>query len=139
MSRHRSAIRLVLFQLAVIQLLLGLYALFFPLSFYEDFPLGRGWVELLPAYNEHLIRDLGGLWLGTALVLGAAAVRYEKTLVQVALASFMFFSVPHTTWHLFNLDPYSTGDAIANALTLAVTVLLPGWALWASTRGDELA
>ena len=34
-------------------------------SFYEDFPLGRGWVEALPAYSEHLVRDVGGLFLAT--------------------------------------------------------------------------
>ena len=64
-SRHRTAIRVVLFSLAGLQIVDGLYALFAPVSFYEDFPLGRGWVELLPAYSEHLVRDVGGLFLAT--------------------------------------------------------------------------
>lgn len=131
-TRHRFAIRAVLVQLGGIQFVLGLYALFIPLSFYEDFPLGRNWVEVLPAYNEHLVRDVGGLFLGAGFLLLVAAVRLERRWVGIALISYLLFSIPHTVWHLFNLEPYSTGDAIGNAVTLAATVLLPLWALWAT-------
>ena len=55
--------------MGLIQVADGIYALFFPRSFYGDFPLGRGWVEALPAYNEHLVRDVGGLFLATGAVL----------------------------------------------------------------------
>ena len=65
-TRHRTAIRVALAGVGLIQLVDGLYALFAPSSFYSDFPLGRGWVEALPAYNEHLVRDVGGLFLATA-------------------------------------------------------------------------
>lgn len=131
-NRHRFAVRAVLVQLGAIQALLGLYALLIPLSFYEDFPFGRNWVEVLPAYNEHLVRDVGGLFLGAGFLLLIAAVRLERRWVGIALTSYLFFSIPHTVWHLFNLEPYSTGDAIGNAVTLAATVLLPLWALWAT-------
>ena len=136
--RFRFAVRAVLVQLGAIQTLLGLYALFIPVSFYEDFPFGRGWVEALPAYNEHLVRDVGGLFLGTGFLLIAAGYWMERRWIGVALVSFLLFSVPHTVWHLFNLEPYSTGDAIGNAVTLTATVLLPLWALWAtfSARGS---
>jgi hypothetical protein len=115
--------------LGLLQVIDGLYALFAPVSFYEDFPLGRGWVEALPEYSEHLVRDVGGLFLATGGVLLAAAWWFERRLVIVALASFLLFSLPHTIYHLFNLGPYSTGDAIANAVGLIATVLLPAWAL----------
>lgn len=133
-GRYPFAVRAVLVQLAVIQGLVGAYALFWPVSFFEDFPVGLGWVEVLPAYNEHLTRDVGALFLATAFLLGAAAVRLERRLVGIALISFLIFSLPHTVWHLFNLEPYSTGNAIGNAVTLAATVLLPLWALWAIRR-----
>lgn len=135
-TRDRFAIRAVLAQLAAIQFVLGLYALFIPLSFYEDFPFGLNWVEVLPAYNEHLVRDVGGLFIGTGVLLGVAAMKMDRTLVRVALASFLCFSVPHTVWHFFNLEPYSAGNAIGNAVTLAATVLLPLWALWSLSRPD---
>jgi hypothetical protein len=72
---------------------------------------------------------VGGLFLATGGVLLAAAWWLERRLVIVATASFLLFSLPHTIYHLFNLEPYSTGDAIANAGGLIATVLLPVWVL----------
>jgi hypothetical protein len=60
-TRHRLAVRAVLGGLGAVQSIDGLWATFAPRSFYGDFPFGRGWVEALPAYNEHLMRDVGGL------------------------------------------------------------------------------
>ena len=125
LTRYRFEARFTLIQLGVIQGVLGFYALFFPRSFYEDFPFGLGWVEALPAYNEHLLTDFGGLFLATAVMLIAASIRLERRWVVITLVAFLAFSLPHTLWHLFNLEVYSTGDAIANAVTLAATVLLP--------------
>lgn len=125
LTRYRFEARFTLIQLGLIQGVLGLYALFFPRSFYEDFPLGLNWVEVLPAYNEHLVTDFGGLFLATAVMLLAASVRLERRWVVVSLVAFLAFSVPHTVWHSFNLEPYSTGNAIANMVALAATVLLP--------------
>ncbi len=121
----RAATRLVLGILAAVQATDGLYALLAPRSFYDDFPAGRGWVEALPAYSEHLVRDVGALFLATAVVLAAAAIWLERRLVLVALVSFLVFSVPHTIYHLFNLEGISTGDAIAEAVLLVLTVLAP--------------
>lgn len=121
----RAATRLVLGILAAVQATDGLYALLAPRSFYDDFPVGRGWVEALPAYSEHLVRDVGALFLATAVVLAAAAIWLERRLVLVALVSFLVFSVPHTIYHLFNLEGISTGDAIAEAVLLILTVLAP--------------
>jgi AhpD family alkylhydroperoxidase len=133
-TRHRLAFRAVLGGLGAVQLIDGLWATFAPSSFYGDFPFGRGWVEALPAYNEHLMRDVGGLFLATGLVLIAAAVALERRLVIVAAASYLLFAIPHAIYHLFNLEPYATGDAIANAITLAATVLLPAWLLFELAR-----
>jgi len=121
----RAVTRLILALLAAVQATDGFYALLAPRSFYDDFPVGRGWVEALPAYSEHLVRDVGALFLATAVVFAAAAIWLERRLVLVALASFLVFSVPHTTYHLLNLEGLATGDAIAEAATLALTVLAP--------------
>ncbi len=120
--------------LALLQGIDGLYALFAPRSFYDDFPLGRGWVEALPSYSEHLVRDVGGLFLATAIFLGAAACFLGRRLVAIALISFLAFSLPHTIYHLFNLEPYGTADALANAFGLTATVLLPLFLLWLLRR-----
>jgi hypothetical protein len=135
----RIVVRAVLAVLGAIQLTDGLYALFAPRSFYEDFPLGRGWVEALPAYNEHLVRDVGSLFIATAVVLFAAAIWTERRLVQVATASFLAFSVPHFVYHAFNLGPYDTGDAIANVVSLLFTVVAPAVVLAATFRRSTRA
>ena len=57
----RLVLRLSLIFVAVSALLPGLEGTLGPSSFYASFPLGRGWVELLPPYNEHLVRDVGGV------------------------------------------------------------------------------
>jgi hypothetical protein len=121
----RPAARLVLGLLAAVQVTDGLYALLAPRSFYDDFPVGRGWVEALPAYNEHLVRDVGSLFLATAVVLIAAAIYLERRLVIVALCSILVFSAPHLAYHALNLEPFSTGDAIGETVTLALMVLAP--------------
>lgn len=105
-----------------------------PRSFYEDFPAGRGWVEALPAYNEHLVRDVGSLFLATAVVMLAATIWPERRLVGVALLSYLAFSVPHFAYHVLNLGPYGTGDAIANVASLLFTVLAPIAVLAATWR-----
>lgn len=130
MIAHAGAIRAALVVLGGVQLVNGLYALFAPRSFYDDFPLGRGWVEALPAYNEHLVRDVGGLFLATAVVLLAAARSLDRRLLVIAVVSYLCFSVPHTIYHFLNLGPYDTFDAAANVVTLGATVLVPVWILF---------
>jgi 4-carboxymuconolactone decarboxylase len=136
-TRHRTAIRAALAGVGLIQVVDGLYALLAPTSFYEDFPLGRGWVEALPSYSEHLVRDVGGLFLATGAVLLAAAWTLQRRLVIVAAASFLLFSVPHAIYHLLNLGPYSTGDAIANGIGVVTIVVLPAWVLFELRRQNS--
>jgi len=53
-----------------------------PSSFYGDFPLGRGWIELLPAYSQHLATASARSSLATgALLLGAASGMERQTVV----------------------------------------------------------
>ena len=52
----------------------GLIAAFAPRTFYDDFPYLGHWVDRLPPYNEHLVTDVGALYLAFALVLAWAAV-----------------------------------------------------------------
>ncbi|MGS0688312.1 hypothetical protein ACVBEQ_24665 [Nakamurella sp. GG22] len=122
----RRAVRVLLVVLAVVQGTVGGWALFAPESFYRDFPGGgRGWVALLPEYNEHLTRDVGALSLSLTLVLVAAAVTMERTLVQVALAATAVYAVPHTLFHALHLEGFPGPDAVAQtAVTIAQVVLV---------------
>ena len=116
--------RVLLVALGAVQFVDGLYALFAPRSFYDDFPFGRGWVAATPDYSEHLVRDVGGLFLATGALMLLAALWLERRIVIAALMSWLLFAVPHTIYHLFNLDSLETGDAIANAVSLIATVVL---------------
>jgi hypothetical protein len=139
-DRYAIEFRAVLGALGAIQLIDGAWALFAPSSFYGDFPLGRGWVAALPAYNEHLTRDVGELFLATALVLLVAAYFLERRLVVTAICSYLVWSVPHAIYHAFHLDVYGTTDQIGNVVTLALTVVLPLWLLfrlWSGSRRPE--
>jgi hypothetical protein len=124
-----------LLTLAVTQGPIGLWALVAPKSFYEDFPLGRGgWVSTLGPYNEHMTIDFGALTLALVTVLVAAAVTLERRLVMAAAGAYLVWSLPHFVYHMITLDKYGTGDAIANVITLAATVLLPLAVLVAARR-----
>ena len=128
-DRRRLEFRVVLYVLGGIQLLNGIWITLSPTSFYDDFPLGRGWVEALPAYNEHLMRDVGGLFMATGVVLVVAGLWLERRVVMLALGSYLLFAIPHTIYHLLNLEPYGTGDAIGNVIALGATVVLPVYLL----------
>ncbi|HEY1596731.1 MAG TPA: hypothetical protein VGF74_15145 [Thermoleophilaceae bacterium] len=122
-ERHREPIAGLLLVLGVPQGLLGLWAFFAPHSFYKNFGIGSGsWVAALGAYDEHLVRDVGSLFVGLGVLMTIAAVRGQRSLSYTAIAVWLTFALPHMVWHMFNLGPYSTGNAIANVITLGWTV-----------------
>jgi alkylhydroperoxidase family enzyme len=123
-TAHRGGIRFLLLALGIPQGLIGLWALFAPHSFYGDFPSGTdGWVHVLGPFDEHLVTDVGALFVGLAVLMTLAAVHMRRTLVVAATAAWLVFSVPHLVWHSFNLEPYKTADAISNVATLGWTVV----------------
>lgn len=124
LTKNRGAVRFLLLALGLPQAAIGLWALLAPRSFYDGFPAGTdGWVNPLGAFNEHLITDVGALFIGLGVLLTIAAIRLRRSLTMAAAISWLIFSVPHTVWHAANLDPLATGDAAANMVTLAWTVL----------------
>jgi alkylhydroperoxidase family enzyme len=123
-TRNRGAIRFLLLALAIPQALIGCWALFAPRTFYDDFPSGTdGWVHVLGPFDEHLVTDVGALFVALGVLLALAAINLRRSAVVGATVAWLVFSVSHLVWHLFNLEPYGTADAIANAFTLGWTVL----------------
>src|SRR5438094_3454884 len=97
----------------------GLWASLAPHSFYDDFPGGgRHWVAVDGPFNEHLVRDFGALNLALALVLIVALVVGSRLLVTTAAGAALLFAVPHTLYHLFNLQVFSGSDKVGNVVTL---------------------
>lgn len=119
-------LRLLLAFLAVGTAMVGLWAQFFPESFYDDFPgIGGRWIAVDGPYNEHLIRDVGGLNLALTVVLVAALVTLTPTLVRIAAVAFLVYALPHFVYHLNHLDAYDTIDQVGNAGSLGAMVVIP--------------
>ena len=119
--------QLALWFLAASAMVVGVWAQFAPASFYSSFPGGRGWVAADGPFNEHLIRDVGGLNLALALITAAAARTMRPDLVRVAAGATLLYAVPHLAYHATHLEPFGTGDAVGNVAGLALGVLLPLW------------
>ena len=136
-TEHRSGVRAGLLALAVPIVLVGGWALLAPHGWYATFPGGgRHWVSALGPYDEHLVRDFGGTYLGLGLLLGAAALLLDRLVVQVALATSLVFQVPHLIFHLGETGPLSTGDNVVNLVLLAAGIALTVMLL-AATRAPR--
>jgi hypothetical protein len=125
-SVRRTGIRAGLLFLAATTLNGSLWALPFPRSFYEDFPLpGREWVSTLGPYDEHLVRDYGALNLALGILLVAAAIFIGRRLTQVALVAWLGYAVPHFAYHTTLTEHFSPFDNLAQLGSLGLQVLLP--------------
>ena len=107
----------------------GLWAGFWPESFYEHGPiplLDTGWVALLPPYNEHLVRDYGFMNLAVTAVSVVAAIVMSPLIVRTAATSVITFGLLHTLFHAFHLEHMSTADAVLLTTTNSLsTIVLP--------------
>lgn len=130
-GRRPGLARAALLVLCAYCLFIGFTALVIPHTFYDDFPFLAHWVERLPPYNEHLVSDVGGLYLGFAVVVGIAAWRPQRLLVAAACAGFLTVSVPHLLFHVTHLEGFGAVDGAAEIAALASLLIPPCVALWA--------
>lgn len=128
--RAPAVARAALAFLALSAASVGLPATLAPRSFYDDYPFVASWVDLLPPYNQHLVTDVGGLYLGFAVVLAWAAWTLQRDLVRAACAGWALMSLLHFRFHATHLDGFSTADAVAELVGLAAVLALPALALW---------
>jgi hypothetical protein len=110
----------------------GILASFAPRTFYDDFPFASHWVDLLPPYNEHLVTDVGGLYLGFTLLFVLAARSSRPELVRAACAAWAVPAVLHLVFHATHLDGFDAVDAVAELASLAAVLVLPGLGWWAA-------
>ena len=130
MRSPRSA-RVALWVLFLSAISIGAVAAGAPHTFYADFPFFAHWVELLPPYNRHLVTDVGGLYLGFALLFAWAAVTLEPTLVRAASAAWLLAATIHLVFHATHLSGFGTTDAAAEIGSLASLLAPPIVAIWA--------
>jgi hypothetical protein len=119
-------VRLLMWLLALGNLGVGLQAAFTPRSFYDDFPLGRGWVAMDGPYNQHLVRDVGSLNLALVVLVFAALVVGTRVLARTAMIAWLVNAVPHFVYHLRHLTMNMPGaDKIGIVATLGFAALAP--------------
>jgi hypothetical protein len=102
------------------------WAQFAPRSFYDNFPgLGRAWVRVDGPFNEHLVRDVGGLNLAVSAVLIAAFVTLSRSMIIAASVATLLYGVPHLVYHIANSDGLGSGDVIVSIGGLALFAAVP--------------
>jgi hypothetical protein len=115
----RSAIAL----LGIVYAIVGVQAAFFPQSFFDDFPVGRGWVAATDAvYSEHLVRDVGALFL--ALVIVSIWAWWEPALCLPVAVAWLVQGALHALYHAGHLDHLDTGDAVAMMMSLVAVPVI---------------
>jgi hypothetical protein len=123
---YQRWMRIALGYLALISLEIGLWAQFAPRSFFDHYPgLGRAWVGIDGPYNEHLVRDVGGLNLALAAVLIVALVTLSHlTIIAASLAS-LVYGVPHLLYHIAHADLLDGSDVVVSLGGLALFAVVP--------------
>ncbi len=129
--RSPLSARLALGVLLLSALTIGLTAAIVPHTFYDDFPFLAHWVELLPPYNEHLVTDVGGLYLGFSVLFAWAIVTLDRTLIQAVSVAWLLTAAIHLFFHAGHLENFDTADAIAEITSLALLLIPPPIAVWA--------
>jgi hypothetical protein len=116
---------------AAIGLFVGAWAAAAPRSFFTSFPLaGHPWIAPLPAYNEHLTRDVGDLYLALFAISLWAVLRPRPETFRLVGTAWLVFSVPHLVFHAAHLGLFSTPDAVGNVVTLGGAVVLAVLLMW---------
>lgn len=103
----------------------GCWAYFAPLNWYTTFPgMGMRWLPVLGPYNEHLVKDVGGMYLAlTALSALTFVYLANRTLRLVTAVSWTTFNLAHLIYHLQMLHMYGARDAVLNVIALSGVLL----------------
>jgi len=111
--------------LAFAALSVGLPATFAPGTFFDDYPFFSSWVGLLPPYNQHLVTDVGGLYVGFGFLFVWALIKPSRQLILPLCIGWFVAQALHFLFHLEHLEGFGTADAIAQTVGLALITLIP--------------
>ncbi len=132
MSRDRIQ-RWSLGLIALFMLPTAIQAMLAPESWFTDFPLGRGWVAAEGgAYDEHLVRDVGVLFL--ALIVVTIWSVWRREAMTIVAAAWLVQGLPHFGYHVGHLDGLDTIDQVGLIGSLASIPVLAALSLWAGLR-----
>lgn len=130
--------RVCLIVLAVTGLFVGLWAYFASSSWYETFPgLGLRWLPVLGPFNEHLIKDVGAMYLALTALSVFALVNLANRQLRLATAvGYSVFNLLHLVYHATMLHMYGPRDAVLNMIALGL-VLVCSLALAVPVKVEE--
>lgn len=116
--------------IAVFMLPAGVQAAVAPRSFFDDFPLGRSWISHQgDAYNEHLVRDVGALFL--AMVVVTAWTAWRRGPARPVAVAWLVQGVVHLVFHAGHLEGYDSVDKVGLIGSLVTVPALALVVLWA--------
>lgn len=123
---QRTITRVLLVVFGLVEAVTGIWPLVSPTGFYQDFPGFRtSWVAMDGPFNEHLLRDFGGLNLGLATLLIGAAVIGTTAVARLAGVSALVFGIPHFAYHLGHVGQFERIDQVLVVASTGLGVLLP--------------
>lgn len=117
-------IRICLGVLGLSALAIGLPASFAPETFYTDYPFFTALIKLLPPYNEHLITDIGGLYLGFGVMFSWSAIQPSRQLIVPLCTGWIVAQALHFAFHIGNLTGFTTTEAVVQQVGLGLYILL---------------
>jgi len=122
--------------MALPQLAIGVWALASPHGWFDNFPgAGQHWLPAYGAFDGHLVADVGSTFTAIAVLLLIAAALADRRVTQVAIVTYLVYSVPHYAFHLAHDDVLSGGAQIANAIAIGLSIAAAGALLVFVRRG----
>ena len=114
-----SVARGIAWALAASAAYVGIWAITWPYSFFTTFPgFGQSWVAPLGPYNEHLVRDVGGLYVALLVFSGWAAVKGDAGALRTLGMAWLVFGLPHLAFHAAHRHGFSTLEWAASMTPL---------------------
>jgi len=131
--RARSRPNWALLVIAVFMGPVGIQAALFPRSFFDDFPGGRAWVAGAGGpYNEHLVRDVGVLFIALAIpTIWTALTRAGDRALATA---WIVQGVGHLAFHAAHLHELGAADRVGLVVSLVAIPILGVVALLSPTE-----
>ncbi|MGW5717138.1 hypothetical protein ACWEVP_13315 [Amycolatopsis sp. NPDC003865] len=123
---QRTTTRVLLVFFGLVEAVVGTWPLVSPTGFYQDFPGFRtGWVSMDGPFNEHLLRDFGGLNLTLAALLVGAAVIATTAVARLAGVAALLFGLPHFRYHLGHVSHFERIDQVLIIAATGLGVVVP--------------
>lgn len=103
----------------------GGWAYFAAQSFYDSFPGVLGsWVSVDGPFNEHVIRDVGAMYLALGAASLGGLIWRNAVGYRVLGLAWTVFGVLHFAYHALHLAHMSLESAIGEMVALGVSLLL---------------